>query len=246
MPSARYRRGFTVLPDCPTWRALGIQPASTIGRDTLNVAPSRRASSSKRGMLSFSATPRPIDSRKSALVMSTSPARASRYSTCSVSPLAPSGVRRDRTRAPSTPFPPCRTHRRGECAGPEHQQRRRPVGELALVEQLVAVGAAPRTQTAVPLERDHVGREAEAGAGRDGRREPHRVDRVARPARAPAATSISALKAPARRRAPRSWGERSGVDRSAPHRRRRSRALRRGRRRRRRSAPPRAVRRRRP
>ena len=41
MPSARYSCGLTVLPDCPTWRALGIQPASTIGRDTLSVAPSR-------------------------------------------------------------------------------------------------------------------------------------------------------------------------------------------------------------
>ena len=52
----------------------GIQPASTSGRDTLSVAPSLSASSSKRGMLSLSSMPRPIESRKSALVMSTSPA----------------------------------------------------------------------------------------------------------------------------------------------------------------------------
>ena len=40
MPSARYTFGLTVLPDCPTWRAFDIQPASTSGRDTLSVAPS--------------------------------------------------------------------------------------------------------------------------------------------------------------------------------------------------------------
>ena len=81
MPNARYTFGLTVFPDWPTWRAAGIQPASTSGRETPSVAPIAAASSSNCVIESFSPTPRPIESRKSAFVMSTSPSpAASTYS----------------------------------------------------------------------------------------------------------------------------------------------------------------------
>ncbi len=82
MPSARYTFGFTVFPDWPTWRALGIQPASTIGRETERVAPIASASSWNWSRFSFSPMPRPTESRKSAVVMSTSPATTSTQSLC--------------------------------------------------------------------------------------------------------------------------------------------------------------------
>jgi hypothetical protein len=68
--------GFTVLPDWPTWRELGIQPWSTRGRETDRVAPILSASPSNCSRFSFSPTPRPTDMRKSAAVMSTSPLAA--------------------------------------------------------------------------------------------------------------------------------------------------------------------------
>ena len=85
--------GFTVLPDWPTWRAFGTHPASTIGRDTASVAPSFPASSSNIAMFSCSPTPRPIESKKSAVVMSTSPFSTSRNSLCRAREGAASSTR---------------------------------------------------------------------------------------------------------------------------------------------------------
>ena len=44
MPSARYSFGATVWPELPTWRSIGSQPASQIGRDAASSAPSASAS----------------------------------------------------------------------------------------------------------------------------------------------------------------------------------------------------------
>ena len=41
MPSARYSFGATVWPELPTWRSIGSQPASQIGRDAAISAPQR-------------------------------------------------------------------------------------------------------------------------------------------------------------------------------------------------------------
>ena len=45
-PMAMYSlQALAVLPDCPTWRLLGSQPASAIGREQPSVAPIASASS---------------------------------------------------------------------------------------------------------------------------------------------------------------------------------------------------------
>ena len=77
MPNATYTLGLTVVPDWPTWRSCGIQPASTSGRDEASVAPSLAATRSNSSMLSRSPMPRPIETITSAPVMSTSPAGCS-------------------------------------------------------------------------------------------------------------------------------------------------------------------------
>ncbi len=62
-----------VLPDWPTWRDLGSQPESAIGREHPSVAPTSVARSRNCPMLSSSPTPRPTDRMKSTAATSTSP-----------------------------------------------------------------------------------------------------------------------------------------------------------------------------
>ena len=108
IPNARYTRGLTVLPDCPTWRALGIQPASTSGRDTLSVAPSRRPAPRSAGSRPCP-RPRPIETERA-------PWRCRRR--------RPAPLRTPRARSAATPSRPT-------CHGPRGRRvraARRPAG----------------------------------------------------------------------------------------------------------------------
>ena len=51
MPTAMYILGATVWPELPTWRSMGSQPASQMGRDAASSAPRASASSWTSGML---------------------------------------------------------------------------------------------------------------------------------------------------------------------------------------------------
>src|SRR5580658_8025423 len=74
-PIAIYsRQALAVLPDCPTWRLFGSQPASAIGREQPSVAPIASASSRNCATLDSSPTPRPIVRINGAVVISTSSA----------------------------------------------------------------------------------------------------------------------------------------------------------------------------
>ena len=65
-------QALAVLPDWPTWRLFGNQPASAIGREQPRVAPSSSARSRNCCTLASSPMPRPIARMNSAAVMSTS------------------------------------------------------------------------------------------------------------------------------------------------------------------------------
>src|SRR2546428_6021896 len=66
-----YILGATVWPELPTWRSIGSQPLSQIGRDAASSAPSASASFCTIGMFSASLIPRPTDTMMSAAVRST-------------------------------------------------------------------------------------------------------------------------------------------------------------------------------
>src|ERR1700685_3763775 len=56
--TARYILGATVCPELPTWRSIGSQPESQIGRDAASSAPSTSASFCTTGLLAASLIPR--------------------------------------------------------------------------------------------------------------------------------------------------------------------------------------------
>src|SRR6202011_3924839 len=75
IPIATYSlQALAVLPDWPTCRLFGSQPASAIGREQPRVAPTAVASSWKRSTFACSPMPRPIERMNSAVVISTSSA----------------------------------------------------------------------------------------------------------------------------------------------------------------------------
>ena len=63
IPKAKYNSGLTVLPVCPTWCSLVIQPASTAALDEEISASSKVASSSSGLNPSGPPIPRPPDTR---------------------------------------------------------------------------------------------------------------------------------------------------------------------------------------
>ncbi len=71
IPTATYIFGATVWPELPTWRSMGSQPASQMGRDAASSAPSASASFCTIGMLSASLMPRPTETMISAALRST-------------------------------------------------------------------------------------------------------------------------------------------------------------------------------
>ena len=72
MPSARYSFGATVWPELPTWRSIGSQPASQIGRDAASSAPSAVGQLlRRRGRCSCPLMPRPTATMRSACDRST-------------------------------------------------------------------------------------------------------------------------------------------------------------------------------
>src|ERR1039458_1045540 len=71
MPTAMYTLGETVWPELPTWRSLGSQPLSQMGRDAANSAPSASASSFTMAMFDCSLMPRPTETIRLAADKST-------------------------------------------------------------------------------------------------------------------------------------------------------------------------------
>ena len=85
--------GLTDLPEVPTWWYLGSQFLSTTGREQESTPPIISASSFTVSTLSASPIPRPMDIRRSAWVMSISPAPASSKAKNSFPPSEmPSGM----------------------------------------------------------------------------------------------------------------------------------------------------------
>ena len=170
--------------------------------------------------------------------MSTSPAGASRSSTCSVArragevqrPAARRGRRRRRSAGCEGAL--AQQHEHG-LACPGSRARRRACRRRRR--------GRPRRPALVPGDAGDVAGEAVAAAGGDGRREAERVDRVAGEDDRRAARLDQALQRRLRRRGPRS--ARPARARRRPPRRRRGRRRRRAPRRRRRPAPRRAARR---
>src|ERR1035441_3059302 len=71
MPTAMYTLGETVWPELPTWRSMGSQPLSQMGRDAASSAPSASASSFTIGMFDCSLMPRPTETIRLAADRST-------------------------------------------------------------------------------------------------------------------------------------------------------------------------------
>src|SRR5580704_9434478 len=91
MPSARYSLGATVCPEDPTWRSIGSQPESQMGRDAARSPPSVSASCLASSIFFCSLMPRPTDTMISACVRSTA-CLASLKTSCGLVRMTPSAT----------------------------------------------------------------------------------------------------------------------------------------------------------
>ena len=73
MPNAMYRSGFTMRPDMPTWRDLGIHPFSTRAREQHSAAPIFPHTRSATSMTDLSRMPSPREMTILASPMSSPP-----------------------------------------------------------------------------------------------------------------------------------------------------------------------------